>query len=102
MNMNMNAPQAQPQPQPQPQMQPVQKSGSAWPVIGAIIILVIVALGAFYFWNQRASNRMLDDQLNGINAQSNSDEAASIEADLNATDVENVDYDLDEGNYTSS
>ncbi len=100
MNMNMGAP--QPQPQPQPPVPSQQKSSSAWPVISTILILALLALGAFYFWNQRAADKALDNQLNGINAQGTSDEAAAIEADLNATDINNVDYDLNGSNYTSS
>ena len=71
-------------------------------VIGAVIILVVIVLGVLYFMGERNSNQALNDDLNAINAQSESDATADIEADLNATDIENVDYNLDEENYNAS
>lgn len=65
--------------------------GSAGPVIGIIVILVIILLGGLYFWNQRAEEMMTDEDLNSINSQSDSDETNSIEADLESTDVDNLD-----------
>jgi len=65
--------------------------GSSGPIIGAIVILAIIILGGLYFWGQRASNDAVIDE---INRQSDSDEAAAIEADLDATDIENLDAEL--------
>lgn len=64
---------------------------SAGPIIGAIVILAILILGGLYFWSQRAGN---DAVIEEINTQTNSDAAATIEADLNATDIENLDAEL--------
>ncbi|MDO8569296.1 MAG: hypothetical protein Q7R89_00715 [bacterium] len=66
--------------------------GSNGLIIGAIVILVIIILGGLYFWNQRAASD--EAVINEINLQNNSDEAAAIEADLNATDIENLDAEL--------
>lgn len=64
---------------------------SASPIIGAIVILAILILGGLYFWSQRSGN---DAMIEEINTQTNSDAAATIEADLNATDIENLDAEL--------
>ena len=68
---------------------------SAGPVIGIIVILVIIILGGLYFWGQRESDdTILNDTLDTINLQSDSDEVDAIEADLNATDIENLDSEI--------
>lgn len=68
---------------------------SAGPVIGIIVILVIIILGGLYFWGQRnGENTILNEALNAINLQSDSDEIDTIEADLNATDIENLDSEM--------
>lgn len=68
---------------------------SASPIIGIIIILAIIILGGFYFWSQRANETMMTDEaVESINRQNNSDTAAAIEADLDATDIENLDAEL--------
>ncbi len=74
-----------------------ERSGtSAGPVIGVIVILAIIILGALYFWSQRADNEalMTDEVVESIDLQSDSDAAAAIEADLDATDIENLDAEL--------
>lgn len=70
---------------------PRESSGSAGPVIGIVVILVIVILGALYFWNQSRTN---DAALESIQTQNESDEANSIEADLDATNVDNLDAEI--------
>ena len=74
--------------------------GSTGPVIGTIIILAVIVLGGLYFWGQRASNQALtpeqiQEQVNMIQDQSTSDVPADIEADLNATDINNIDSQLE-------
>ncbi|OHA91613.1 MAG: hypothetical protein A2758_00685 [Candidatus Zambryskibacteria bacterium RIFCSPHIGHO2_01_FULL_49_18] len=71
-------------------------------IIGAIVVLALIAFGALYFMNNRTGDQAVEEESNGISTQSDSDAAANIEADLNATDIENVDYDLNEENFTSS
>lgn len=72
------------------------RGGSAGPIIGAIIILAIIILGGFYFWSQRAddSDAAINGTVESINTQGTSDEAAAIEADLNNTNIENLDSEL--------
>ncbi len=76
-----------------------ESGGSAGPVIGVIVILAIVVLGGLYFWGQRSNDALLDDAavdevVESIGEQSEADDTSSIEADLDATDVENVDAEI--------
>lgn len=68
----------------------------AGPIIGAVVILAIVVLGGLYFWGQRANNDELktDEAVESINLQSEANDTASIEADLDATEIENLDSEL--------
>jgi len=75
--------------------------GSAGLIIGVIVILAIIILGGLYFWGQREGNdttindaTITDEALESINTQSELDDTASIEADLDATDIENLDAEL--------
>ena len=84
--------------------------GSIGPIIATIIILAILVLGGLYFWNQRTaemnnanlnnqpvtttSSSATDAAVNSINQQATSDNTASIEADLKATNTTNVDSQL--------
>lgn len=72
---------------------PSEKSG-AGPIIAVIIILALVILGVLYFWGERDGRLNTDSAIESIEKQSDSDDAASIEADLNSTDVENLDSEI--------
>ena len=72
----------------------VQSGSSAGPIIGAIVILAVIIFGALYFWGQREESQALNQELDTINIQSDSDETADIEADLNSTEIENLDAEL--------
>jgi len=71
-------------------------ANSPGPIIGAVIVIVVLALGALYFWGARL-NQEAPDELPFIPGDgtteswmppsSNSDEAATIEAELQATDM---------------
>ena len=65
--------------------------GSAGPVIGIIVILAIIILGGLYFWGQGGSDTTTVEE---INTESTSDDTASIEADLEDTNIEDVDSEL--------
>lgn len=96
-------------------------------MIGAIIIVALVAIGGLYYWGMRLNQQMLSDEQNtavpdektqtpptstsngasedpavkALQTQSSSDETSSIEADLNATNVESLDGDMQGVNTTS-
>jgi hypothetical protein len=83
-----------------------EKESSAGPIAGSIIVIVIIILGGLYFLNQRTSD--VDDsgptgdqiRLEGDEAtldlatQNESDEVDDIEADLDATSLEDLDKEL--------
>lgn len=72
----------------------VEPAGSAGPVIATIIILAVIVLGALYFWDQRDAVEEevnVDATVETIETQNESDETSSIEADLEATEVESLD-----------
>ena len=81
--------------EPQDNVNPAVESGSsAGPIIGAIVILAVIIFGALYLWGQREESQALNQELDTINIQSDSDETADIEADLNSTEIENLDAEL--------
>lgn len=76
----------------------------AGPVIGVVIIILILIVGALYFWgaklNKEASRtpedilNAEDQTLNQLQTQSTSTEISDINVDLNATDLNSPDSDL--------
>jgi len=83
---------------------PSPKPSSAGPVIGTIIVISLLALGALYFWGARLNG--VPEELPLIPGddasaeswapqQSSSDEAAAIEADLNATNMTEFEQQMD-------
>lgn len=70
---------------------------SMGPLIAAIIILALIIIGGLYFLKTRSSQPVYtptptgDSITESLNTQSSSDSLNSIEADLNATDLNNLD-----------
>lgn len=74
------------------------------PAIGTIIIVLVLIIGAFYFWGSKLEKAPLVDEnitaeevlakpdasLDTLKTQGTSDEIGSIEQDLNATDLQNL------------
>ncbi len=81
-------------------MDETQKSGSATMIV--IILVVILALGGFYFWNKRDTALPAEDASPIVEITSTSDEVTDIENDLNSTDLNSPDYNLDEENFNAS
>lgn len=79
---------------PEPSVSVPEKS-SVGPIVGALIILVILAAGGLYFWGaklnkDRANNAppmILGDDSAGLPPTRSSDSMADIEADVAATDM---------------
>lgn len=83
-------------------------ASSVGPVIGAIIVIALLALGALYFWGERLNNNggvtpyILDDgytvspEAEGWMPESSvSDEATAIEQDLAAFNTETLQEKID-------
>ena len=76
------------------------------PVIGIIIIVLVLILGGLYLWGEKLNEggyglgtentEEADAQTTALSEQSSSDTAASIEADLNATNLDGLDAGLEE------
>ena len=69
---------------------------SVGPLIAVIIILALIIIGGLYFLKQRTSQKVYpaatsDTVTDSLNKQSSSDDLNSIEKDLKATDVNNLD-----------
>ena len=75
------------------------------PIVGAVIIVVVLVLGGLYFWGQKiaqegapqTADEILeapDETLESLEQQGTSDEIPDIEADLNATNLEELDVEL--------
>lgn len=84
-----------------------QSEQKSWgPAIGLVVILLIIIAGSFYFFrggtpkgdapNQEAEPSITDieDELQSLREQSESDEVADIKADLDDTDVSGLDEEL--------
>lgn len=83
-----------------PPLPPTFNSGqkkSHGPLIAVIVILLLIVIGGLYFLGQRMNGdygvpAQTDDQITaGLQQQSASDDLNSIEADLNATNIDNLD-----------
>ncbi len=77
-------------------------------ISGIVIIVVILALGGLYLWGKELSNQepeasensvmngtAVDESTQALEAQGTSDNISDIETDLNNTNLENLDADLD-------
>jgi hypothetical protein len=84
------------------QMPPMQSDlnnkKSMGPLIAVIIILALIIVGGLYFLKERSSQKIYvppaqttDGITDSLNKQDTSDDLNSIEADLNATDINNLD-----------
>ena len=66
------------------------------PIIGSIIIVVIILAGGVYIWGSRLAPleeniETPDAQTEALRMQGTSDEVGSIEADLQATNLNDID-----------
>jgi hypothetical protein len=77
------------------QAQPEKKS--VGPLVAVIIILALIIIGGLYFLKERSRQNAYvptetsDSITTGLQQQSSSDNLESIEADLNATNLNNLD-----------
>lgn len=95
----------------QPNMEPMKEpnSGSSLgPAVGTIIIVAVLIIGGLYYWGAQLNKQAIDDTLTGediaaqadasldaLSEQGTSDEVDSIEEDLNLTDLDDLDAELD-------
>jgi uncharacterized protein HemX len=106
---NQSSEVTQQMPTEQPQYDATDKK-SIGPIIGIAIIVVIIIFGGLYYWGGKINNQELrnaqesitaeeisnqqDTSVESLQVQSTSDEITDIEADLDLTDLENLDAEL--------
>ncbi|HBD24666.1 MAG: hypothetical protein A2566_02990 [Candidatus Zambryskibacteria bacterium RIFOXYD1_FULL_40_13] len=85
-----------------------ENKSSVGSIIGTIIIIAIIILGGLYFWGKRIEENKAKENLittfsepstnsseaNAISSVTAEDDLNSIEADLNATNFDNLDAEL--------
>lgn len=85
-----------------PQGMPLQENqhSGTGSLVGAIIIILLLAFGAFYFWGAKLNtgsnnppplilgDEAASDESSGLPLQQTSDETAAIEADLQAMNID--------------
>lgn len=96
------------QPNTSPMNTPIEpkKASSIGPIVGILIIVIILLVGGLYFWGEQRDKESAmeaarqeaaqienapDSKVDRLNAQGSSDSASSIESDLSATDLNNLD-----------
>ena len=86
-------------------MEQQENKSSIGSIAGTIIIIAIIILGGLYFWGKRieetkqkedlitdsSSEPGVNSETNAVGSVSSSDDLNAIEADLNATDINNLD-----------
>lgn len=76
---------------------PVKPRGSMGGMLAIVLILIIIVVGALYFWGQRIaeSPNTGKDAVGELETQSSSTEPSAIEADLEAETPEEFNADID-------
>lgn len=81
------------------------KDGSVGPTIGSVIVILIIIIGGFYFWNSIINKNVTEDvneqtqgdeQTMQLEAQSDSTEINDIEKDLMDTNLDNLEEGIDQ------
>jgi len=84
-------------PNQMPPISSIKPEKSSGPLIAVIVILALIILGGLYFLKTRSAQNPYaptptEDQITAdLEAQGSSDDLDSIEADLNATNTDNLD-----------
>jgi len=97
MENNNTAPQT-----PEMSMPAEEAKSSVGPVVGTVIIVIILIVGALYFWKNsdvlqnkdQATNQTEDTVVADLSNVQSSDEISAIEEDLSNTGLEDIDAEL--------
>ena len=74
-------------------MEPEQKSNGA--LVGLIIVIIILVLGGIYLWRNSVKEREnLENAAVTSNAENANDDTASLEADVNKVELEDLDSEI--------
>ena len=80
---------------------------SSGPLVGIVIIVVLFIIGGYYYWTTQVDRGSTQTQesvispetasiIESLQTQGTTDEISDIEDDLNSTDLENLDAELDD------
>ena len=80
---------------------------SSGPLVGIIIVVVLLIIGGYYYWTTQVDRGDTQTQesaispetasiIESLQTQGTTDEISDIEDDLNSTDLENLDAELDD------
>ena len=74
-------------------MDPVQPQSkkAIGPIIGIVVIVVLLVIGAFYVWGNKMSNPSFTTETSEVAPVSTSDDVSAIDADLQADGTLDVD-----------
>ena len=74
------------------------KANTSWSmVIGLILVIALIVVGAFYFWGKRVSeNQINTEAIEALQMQGDSTQADAIEADLAAQSPDEFDAEFDQ------
>ena len=78
---------------------PVEQNKSKTLLVSVVVVVLIIIAIVFYFWrNANISNNESAigsiNEINALNAQGTSDDITSIEVDLQATNLDNLDKEV--------
>lgn len=92
---------SEPIPTPAPEVAPAAAAGSSipmGPVLGVLLVVIVLALGALYVIGQMNGDKVLETEdplIEEMSEQSTSTAISSIEADLNSTNMDAIDAELE-------
>ncbi len=82
----------------------VTEDRSSGPIVGVVVIILVLVVGALYFWGAELNKEQsqsaekivngADPVTNSLRSQSQSDSVDSIQADLNNTDLDSLNSDI--------
>lgn len=71
----------------------IEKDKGVGPIIGSIIIIILIIIGGIYYWNSIIDERAATQD---TSEQSEAESISEIEAELNTTDLDNLDAELEQ------
>lgn len=72
------------------------KPASPGALIGMLVIIAVIVLGAWYLWNQKSGSETRSADVSTLETQSTSTDAAAIESDLSAQSPDDFDSGVDQ------
>jgi len=103
--MDENRPEQNKSPIDEPPRELENKPGSVGPVVAIVVIVAVLILGGLYYWGVQLNKEEMtgeeienlpDEGLESLETQGTSDTLGAIEEDLQTTDLDGLDSELDQ------